>query len=200
MSWCFLIGSNRLDPEADASPSASATWGTTAAERALPFPCDRLIPAPDAALYRGVSVAAPAAVVYRWLCQLRVAPYSYDWIDNLGRQSPRRLTPGLDDLAVGQEVMRIFTLAGFERNRHLTIRTKPQITILQLVEDLAGTYLVVPAEGDTCRLLVKLVVRYPPGLAGRLAGWFLPWGDLVMMRRQLLNLKKLAERSARMEN
>ena len=85
--------------------SLAHTWGTTPEERRLPFPCDRLLPHPHASLYRGVTVQAGPSVVFRWLCQLRAAPYSYDWIDNVGRQSPPTLTPGLDHLAVGQPVM-----------------------------------------------------------------------------------------------
>src|ERR1043165_6990385 len=88
--------------------SVAYTWGTTAAERALPFPCDRWVTQADEPLFRGVDVDAPAPVLFRWLCQLRVAPYSYDWIDNFGRRSPRELVPGLDALAVGQPVMTFF--------------------------------------------------------------------------------------------
>ena len=99
-------------------------WGTTPDERARPFPCDALLPGFDVALYRGVTVRAPAPVVFRWLCQLRVAPYSYDWLDNLGRRSPRTLTPGAERLELGQRVMGIFELVGFEPDRHLTLRLR----------------------------------------------------------------------------
>jgi hypothetical protein len=44
--------------------------------------------------------------------------------------------------------------------------------------------------------VVKLAVRYPRHRLGRLGRWWLPAGDLVMMRRQLLNLRALAERDA----
>jgi len=98
--------------------SVARDWGTTATDRALAFPCDGLLAEPADTLYRAVDVDAPPATLFRWLCQLRVAPYSYDWIDNLGRQSPRTLTPGLEDLQVGQRVMAIFDLVAFEPGRH----------------------------------------------------------------------------------
>lgn len=99
---------------------ASREWGTTAAERELVFPCDALAREADTALFRGVSVNASAAAVFRWLCQLRIAPYSYDWIDNGGRRSPPHLVAGLAQLSRGQEFMRIFTLVDFESDRHIS--------------------------------------------------------------------------------
>ena len=95
-------------------------WGATAAERAARYGCDDVVPDPDRVLFRAVDVAAPAPVVFRWLCQVKVAPYSYDWIDNLGRRSPRILTPGADELEVGQRFL-IFTLASFEQDRSITL-------------------------------------------------------------------------------
>ena len=48
--------------------------------------------------------------------------------------------------------------------------------------------------GECSRIVVKLRVAYPPRPPlGMLMRLVLPPGDLVMMRRQLLNLKKLAE-------
>ena len=174
--------------------SISQTWGTTEAERQQIFPCDRFMPQPDHSLFRGVTINASAPVVFRWLCQLRIAPYSYDWIDNGGRQSPQKLTPGLEELAVGQDVMTIFDLIEFERDRHLTLRLKPRSRASRKFGDIVVSYLIVNSGGDSCRLVVKLVAKYPQGMKGSLMRALLPWGDLFMMRRQLLNLKELAER------
>lgn len=178
-----------------ASGGVVATWGTTPEERGRPFPCDPMVPRADDVLFRGVSVEAPVAVVYRWLCQLRAAPYSYDWLDNYGRRSPRALTPGLDQLAVGQEVMRIFRLVEFAPDDHLTLMLRRASSAWRTFGDLAVTYRVVPESSARCRLLVKLVVRYPPGLWGALMRRVLPFGDLVMMRKQLRTLKRLAEKA-----
>ena len=174
-------------------PSRSETWGTEPCERGLAFPGDDLIPQPETVLYRGVTIEASPAIVFRWLCQMRVAPYSYDWIDNSGKLSPRELSPDLDNLAIGQDVMSIFKLVGFERGRHLTLRLKPRSSASKIFGDISVTYLIVPTTESSCRLLVKLSARYPLGIKGQMMRILLPWGDLIMMRRQLLNFKHLAE-------
>lgn len=166
-------------------------WGTTEAERRATYPADRYLEDPDDVLYRAVDVDAPADVTFRWLCQLRVAPYSYDWLDNYGRQSPRTLTPGLEDLALGQTVMRFFELVDLVPGRQVTARTRPSRFGV-----FVATYSVVPVDAHRSRIVVKLLARYPP-FVRTLGRWTLPFGDWVMMRRQLLNLKALAEDSAR---
>ncbi len=173
--------------------SIAHTWGTSAAERARPFPCDGLVRRADGELFRGLDVDAPPEVVYRWLCQMRAAPYSYDWLDNLGRQSPRSLTPGLDELAPGQRVMALFKLVSFEPGRSLTIRTGRKGK--RVFGDCAVSYCALP-RGEHTRLLVKLLLRWPPPPIGWLARGLGPWVDLLMMRKQLLTFKELAEADA----
>jgi len=157
-------------------------WGSTPRERALQLPCDELVPDARLVLHRAVDVDAPPEVVFRWLCQMRVAPYSYDLIDNLGRRSPQQLTPGLDRLEIGQRFL-IFRLVSFEQGRHITLGHRGPV-----FGELGITYWVEPGS----RLLMRIACN-PPRLP--LAGHALALGDLVMARRQLLNFKRLAEAS-----
>jgi len=57
---------------------------------------------------------------------------------------------------------------------------------------VAITYAITGGREQACRLLVKMRVRHPSAVHKAL----LPWGDLLMMRRQLLNLQALAQRQA----
>jgi hypothetical protein len=181
----------RLTERLSATWSTRRTWGTTPAERAAEYPCDRFLREPDDACWRAVDVAAPAPTVFRWLCQLRVAPYSYDTLDNFGRRSPQTLTPGLERLELGQRFMTIFSLVDFEPDRSITLLTARWRRIFG---DVAGTYMVTPQSPGRSRLLVKLLLgprRLGP--ATRPYRELMPLGELFMMRRQLLNLKGLAE-------
>ena len=168
-------------------------WGVRAEETEQPLPCDRYLTDADDAYWRAIDVRAPVADVYRWLCQLRIAPYSYDWIDNFGRTSPRELVPGLDAIAAGQRVMTIFRVAEQRRDSHITIvLATPRARAI--FGDIAITYAVTPIAGGT-RLAVKVLVRYPCRGVWSCMRALLPWGDLIMMRKQLLTLKALAERN-----
>ena len=141
--------------------SIATTWGTTKEERLVPFPCDRFIERAEGVYYRGVTVAAPADLLYLWVCQLRLAPYSYDLIDNFGRTSPRELTPGLDDLAVGEITLMgrwRFELLSFERSRYVVVRHRTRMFGTTLL-----AYVIVPQTANICRLLVKVVMDYPHG-------------------------------------
>ena len=165
----------------------TSTWGSTPSERARAYPCDGLVAPADDSLFRAVDVRAPAATTFRWLCQLRVAPYSYDWIDNRGRRSPRELTPGLEHLELGQRCCSIFRLVDFARDDHLTLRSRGPV-----FGDVVITYRVRPDPAGS-RLAVKLLIRYPGPPWGWIARAVLPAGDLVMMHKQLTNLAGLAE-------
>ncbi|MBD5633361.1 MAG: hypothetical protein IAI49_02680 [Candidatus Eremiobacteraeota bacterium] len=172
-------------------------WGVSEAEGRAAYPCDALPFARDETFYRGIGVAAPPALVFRWLCQLRAAPYSYDWLDNFGRPSPSRLTDGLERLDVGQRIMLIFRLVAFQYGKSMTLELGSRVAAAAM-GDFAGSYLVVP-NGDGTRLLAKILVRYPRGLYGTWLRRVMPHGDLFMFKEQLRRLKRYAERDAALE-
>jgi hypothetical protein len=134
-------------------------------------------------------------VVFRWLCQMKVAPYSYDLLDNFGRRSPRQLTPGAEHLQVGQRVMTIFELVSFAQDKDLTMRMR-SAAALRLFGDLAISYTVADDGPGHSRLVAKLLLGNAPGLFAEARRRALAWGDLLMMRRQLLTFRDLAERDA----
>jgi hypothetical protein len=168
-------------------------WGIRLAEmRSEGWP-DTLHPTvdPEETWYRAVAVNAPVETVFRWICQLRVAPYSYDWIDNFGRQSPRQLIDGLERLEIGQRVMMIFRIDDFSIDRYITIVPWPSVRFL--CSDLRITYRCAPVGKDQTRLMVRVQIRYPNSPFRSLISALLQPGDLLMMRKQLLTLKRLAE-------
>jgi len=169
--------------------------GPSATAATASFGCDALGFAHDDAYFRALDVAASPELVYRWLCQLRVAPYSYDWIDNFGRRSPRERAARYERLAPGQRMMTLFELVRFRRGRELTVRCASR-AYAAVAGDLAGSYRVDPRPGGA-RLIAKVLIRYPGGPLRAPLRAAIPWLDLIMFRKQLQTLRALAEREAR---
>ncbi len=99
------------------------------------------------------------------------------------------MTLGVEKLEIGQRVMG-FELVDFQPDRSITLLGKATI-----YGDGVGSNLILPLIDGSVRLLAKIRIKYPRGLKGLLLRCFLPLGDMIMMRRQLLNLKKLSERT-----
>lgn len=157
-------------------------WGVTQAEVEQRYPCDDLAPANAVELWRGITVDAPAAAVWPWLCQLQLAPYSYDWLDNLGHRSPNRLRALPNPQPGGH-----FSCIGgrFAVGRVLSV--VPGTDLTATIMGAVMSYVLSP-EGSSTRLLLKIVLDRDPWYAALVAV-----GDWPMARRQLKNLKQLAE-------
>lgn len=171
-------------------------WGATPQECARHYACDDLGFVADDTFFRAVDVAAPPELVYAWLAQLRIAPYSYDILDNFGKRSPPRRNRALTTLAPGMTVMKIFRIASFEHARSLTVALRSR-RIARIMGDFCGTYAIEPAGEYGVRLVAKILVRYPPGSYGTLLERVMPTLDLIMFRKQLETLRDYAEREAR---
>jgi hypothetical protein len=158
-------------------------WGVTDEEIARPFPCDDWVARPTLLAWRGVTVHASAADLWPWVSQIRLAPYSYDWIDNGGRRSPQELL-ALPPPAPGDPFTRA---AGKKLGRILSVDPPHQLTG-RIAGAVISYILEERPDVSATRLLMKITTDLPRALAPVLSV-----GDLVMARRQLLNLKQLAE-------
>jgi hypothetical protein len=156
-------------------------WGVRDDEVARPYPCDAFVPHPAVAAWRGVTVHTTADQLWPWVGQIRLGPYSYDWIDNLGHSSPRKLQ-GLPEPIVGEHFA-----TGFGRASGRTLAVTPGEELTGYIAGAIMSYVLAP-EGDGVRLLLKVVTT-----RGRMIAPVLRIGDLVMARRELLNFKLLAE-------
>lgn len=78
-------------------------WGVDPAEAERALPGDDLVPEPQAADTRGLTIAAPPSAVWPWLVQMgygRAGWYSYDAIDMTGK-SVSEIHPEWQSLVVG---------------------------------------------------------------------------------------------------
>ena len=120
-------------------------------------------------------VDAPPETVFAWLCQMRVAPYSYDRLDNWGRE------------ALGGEIRRLRSSRSARRSCWDLFQAEVHRYARQITLRHQGVFgeVAVAYAANPGRLVAKLRCRYPGGPARRVVGALLPAGDLVMMRKQL---------------
>jgi hypothetical protein len=170
-------------------------WGATAGEVARPMPGDGILGADASSTTRAVTIGVPAHHAWPWLAQLgygRAGWYSYDWLDNDGQPSARRIHPEWQQLRPGDRILMMpgsgFDVTEVEDGHYFTARAPDQTVSWCLT--------VEPLDERSCRLISRWRARWHVTPAS--AAWIAlsEPGAFIMERRMLQGIKARAEQAA----
>lgn len=187
-SWAYLLFLRRWH----------LRWGATDEELERPMPADELVPRPHLETTRALTIKASPEAVWPWLVQMgyrRGGWYSYDWLDNQGVPSARRVIPEFQNLKVGDKLAPMaggFIVAALDPPRSMVLVSrddKGRVT-------MSWSFLLEPLEGGRCRFIERIRGVYDFNLMGLLMYLAVEPADFVMMRKQMLNLKRRAEQAS----
>jgi hypothetical protein len=173
-------------------------------ERTRRVPGDELIPAAVGTFTHAMTVAGSPGAVWPWLVQMgagsRAGWYSYDFLDNGGQPSARRIVPELQSITVGTVfpalpgVTEGFLVLAFEPQRSLILGWPgpdgPPI--------VTWAFVLEPRPGGTTRVIVRVRGGQDYRLHG-LPAWVsrpaIRLEHFVMQRKQLLGIAQRVESS-----
>jgi hypothetical protein len=144
-------------------------------------------------LLRHIKIVADRDSIFQWLKQLRVAPYSYDILDNRGIKSPDYIIENLPDLKLNAHFLLAFHIYGFEENTFIAGRfcqpVNPPVNLY--LKDLFIEYRIV-GQNNVNVLWCKVKGFYNKGLAAK--GFFTVFSvvNKIMMTRQLQKIRRLS--------
>jgi len=148
-------------------------------------------------LLRSIEIPANPSDIFVWLNQLRVAPYSYDFIDNRSRKSPGYIIENLPPLKINNHFLLAFHVFGFEENTFIAGRFCLPINppLDRYMKDMFIEYRIVEQKSKT-RLWCKIKGYFNKDLSSK--GFFVTFSvvDKIMMARQLRKIRKLSEQSS----
>jgi hypothetical protein len=203
-------GRRSWQPYVSVTESAGGAPPTKEATRSLAG--DETVPDPGIASTRAIDIHAPAHVVWPWLVQMgwkRAGWYSYDMIDNDRTHGAEGIIPRLQSLQVGDLVPEGpevgWTVRALEPGHLLLLDTTGPMKGVGWVQrrDSSWLFLLTTIDADHTRLVERsrtTISMNHATLAGRLLATrlstlaILAPGDFVMARRQMLGIKRRAER------
>ena len=162
------------------------------------MPGDEVLEQPTFNATRAVTIEATPEEIWPWLVQIgyrRAGFYSYDRLDNDGIPSSERILPQYQDLKVGDLIPLTKTA-----NVRVTELDPPRIMVL--IFEVEGTWSnatwvwgLYPKDASHTRLVTRLRAD-AKGIRSRV---FLDLGEIIMMRKCMLGIKRRAEQRGRSE-
>ena len=193
---------------------AFLAWMATPEEQRQAHPGDRWVAVEDGSTH-AIGISAPPAAVWPWLAQMgvgRAGWYSHDRLDNWGRRSAEEILPELQSVTVGDrwpstpDGRTFFEVLDVDPGRHLVLgfhmATRPMRSLPfgdpspPVHQRGTWSFALRPAGEGACRLLVRgRGVSRPAWRWLPLSAFF--WlAHVVMQRKQLLGIRRRAEREA----
>ena len=174
------------------------TWGSTDEEVARPMPGDEVLEQPTFNATRAVTIEATPEEIWPWIAQIgyrRAGFYSYDALDNDGIPSAKRILPEYQTLEVDD-------LIPLSKSAHVRVTELVPPRSMVLVFEVAGTWSdatwvwgLYPEDGAHTRLVTRLRAN-ARGVRSRV---FLDLGEIIMMRKCMLGIKRRVEQGDRDE-
>jgi len=169
------------------------TWGSTDEEVARRMPGDEVLERPTFNATRAVTIEATPEEIWPWIVQIgyrRAGFYSYDLLDNDGVPSAERILPEYQNLKIND-------LIPLSRTAHVRVTELDPPQSIVLVFEVEGTWSNATwvwglyAESPTNTRLVTRLRADARGVRSRL---FLDLGEIIMMRKCMLGIKRRAEK------
>jgi hypothetical protein len=168
------------------------TWGSTDEEIARSMPGDEVLQDPAFNATRAVTVEATPEEIWPWIVQIgyrRAGFYSYDSLDNDGIPSSERILPEYQGLEVGD-------LIPLSKSANVRVTELEPPKSMVLLFEVPGTWSnatwvwgLYPVDNSHTRLVTRLRAN-PRHVRSRI---FLDLGEIVMMRKCMLGIKRRAE-------
>ena len=169
------------------------TWGSTNEEVTRPMPGDEVLELPTFNATRAVTIEATPEEIWPWIIQIgyrRAGFYSYDVLDNDGIPSAERILPEYQTLTIGD-------LIPLSKTADVRVTELDPPRFMVLVFEVEGTWTdatwvwgLYPEDASHTRLVTRLRAD-ARGVRSRI---FLDLGEIIMMRKCMLGIKRRAER------
>jgi hypothetical protein len=169
------------------------TWGSTNEEVTRPMPGDEVLELPTFNATRAVTIEATPEEIWPWIIQIgyrRAGFYSYDVLDNDGIPSAERILPEYQTLTIGD-------LIPLSKTADVRVAELDPPRFMVLVFEVEGTWSdatwvwgLYPEDASHTRLVTRLRAD-ARGVRSRI---FLDLGEIIMMRKCMLGIKRRAER------
>lgn len=145
-------------------------------------------------LLRCIEIHANTTDIFVWLKQLRIAPYSYDFIDNKGRKSPDYIIENLPPLKVNTHYLLAFHILEFEENSFIVCRFCEPINppVGLYMKSMYLEYRIVN-QGTQSQLWCKIKGYINKDISSKGFFYIFSFMNKVMAAKQLKNIKKLSE-------